>query len=197
MRAPPPERLRPEFVPHRLPIGGYALRAEAHNRRDPADSRSEMTQSRSHEAMSYLTLEQSNQIIRETLRKARELGLPPIGVAVLDPGGHLIALQREDELSFLRVRICQAKAWGALALGTDSRNLAQRYQQDILQQGFLDALNTMSQGGVIPLPGGVLVRDERGRVLGAVGVAGGPSEQDEACAIAGIEAVGLTANPAD
>lgn len=147
--------------------------------------------------MSYLDLEQSNQIIRETLRKAREMDLPPIGVAVLDPGGHLIALQREDGLSFLRVRICQAKAWGALALGTDSRHIAERFQQDDLQQGFLDALGAMSQGGVIPLPGGVLIRNERGDLLGAVGVSGAASEDDEACAVAGVRAIGLKANPED
>jgi uncharacterized protein GlcG (DUF336 family) len=141
--------------------------------------------------MTSLTLEQSNRIIEAALRRARELGLPPLGVAVLDPGGHLIALQREDGLSFLRVRICQAKAWGALAMGTDSRALSERYGQDLLQQGFIDALNTMSAGGVIPLPGGVLIRDDQHRLLGAVGIAGGPSDQDEACARFGIESVGL------
>jgi uncharacterized protein GlcG (DUF336 family) len=141
--------------------------------------------------MTSLSLEQSNRIIEAALRRARELELPPLGVAVLDPGGHLIALQREDGLSFLRVRICQAKAWGALAMGTDSRALAERYGQDLLQQGFIDALNTMSAGGVIPLPGGVLIRDDQNRLLGAVGIAGGPSDQDEACARYGIESVGL------
>jgi uncharacterized protein GlcG (DUF336 family) len=141
--------------------------------------------------MTSLSLEQSNRIIEAALRQARALELPPLGVAVLDSGGHLIALQREDGLSFLRVRICQAKAWGALAMGTDSRALAERYGQDLLQQGFIDALNTMSGGGVIPLPGGVLIRDDQDRLLGAVGIAGGPSDQDEACARFGIESVGL------
>lgn len=141
--------------------------------------------------MPELTLAQANQLIQATLAEARTRGLPPLGVAVLDAGGHLIALQREDGLSFLRVRICQAKAWGALALGVDSRQLAERYAGDSLQQGFIDALNGMSAGGLIPLPGGVLIRDAQGRILGAVGVAGGPSEQDEACAITGVLACGL------
>jgi uncharacterized protein GlcG (DUF336 family) len=116
---------------------------------------------------------------------------PPLAVAVLDAGGHLKSLQREDGVSFLRVQICQAKAWGALGLATDSRNLAERYQQDELQRGFINALNAMSDGRLIPLPGGVLIRDPSGQVLGAVGVAGGPSENDEICALAGIKAIGL------
>lgn len=141
--------------------------------------------------MQQLSLKTANLIIHAALQRARELDLPPVGVAVLDPGGNLIALQREDGLSFLRVRICQAKAWGALALGTDTRQLAERYAQDGLQQGFFHALNCLSAGGLIPLPGGVLIHDANRRVLGAVGVAGGPSELDEACALAGIRAVGL------
>lgn len=141
--------------------------------------------------MPPLSLDQANRIIHAALQRARELELPPVGVAVLDPGGHLIALQREDGLSFLRVRICQAKAWGALALGVDSRQLAERYAQDSLQQGFFHALNSLAAGGLIPVPGGVLVREAGGQVLGAVGVAGGPSELDEACALAAIRAAGL------
>jgi uncharacterized protein GlcG (DUF336 family) len=141
--------------------------------------------------MDQLTLEQANRLIEAALARARELSLPPVAVAVLDDGGHLKALQREDGVSFLRVQICQAKAWGALGLSSDSRGIAERYAQDILQQGFITALNAMSGGRVIPLPGGVLIRDPSGRVIGAVGVAGAASDDDEACARAGIEAIGL------
>jgi uncharacterized protein GlcG (DUF336 family) len=141
--------------------------------------------------MSELTLKQANQLINETLSMARQMDLPPVAVAVLDPGGHLKALQREDGVSFLRVQVCQAKAWGALGLAIDSRNIAERYEQDNLQQGFINALNAMSGGRLIPLPGGVLIHNQSGQIVGAVGVAGALSDKDEACAIAGIKAIGL------
>lgn len=143
--------------------------------------------------MTDLSLEQANGLIAATFAEAVRLGLPPIAVAVLDGGGHLKAMQRQDGLSFLRAEICQAKAWSALALGTDTRHLAKRFSQDQLQQGFLQALNAMPGGPVIPLPGGLLVRDRRGAILGAVGVAGAASEQDEACALAGVLGIGLEA----
>lgn len=140
-----------------------------------------------------LTLEQANQIIQAALEKARSMDMPPMSVAVLDPGGHLIALQREDGQAFLRLQICQAKAWGALALQTNTRELAARVEKGGRDEAFIAALNDMSGGRLIPLPGGVLIQNKDGEILGAVGVAGGPSEQDEACALAGIEAIGLQA----
>lgn len=141
--------------------------------------------------MPELSLDQANRLIAGSLYKAREMGLPPISVAVLDAGGHLKAMQREDGQSFLRAQICQAKAWGALALGTDSRHIADRYEQELRQQGLIDALNSMSDGKVIPLPGGLLIQNQAGETLGAVGVAGALSEQDEQCALAGIYALEL------
>lgn len=141
--------------------------------------------------MSDLTLAQANDLIAGVFSEARRLGLPPLAVAVLDAGGHVKAMQRQDGLSFLRADICQAKAWGALGLGVDSHHLATRFAADANQQGFMQALNTMSNGRVIPLPGGVLVRDREGVVLGALGVAGAASDQDEACARCAIAALGL------
>ena len=144
--------------------------------------------------MSELTLKQANQLIEAVLSMARQMNLPPIAVAVLDTGGHLQVMQREDGVSFLRVQICQAKAWGALGLATDSRHIAERYEKDNLQQGFINALNAMSGGRLIPLPGGVLIHDESGQIKGAVGVAGAASDKDEACAVAGIEAIEMKAD---
>ena len=140
--------------------------------------------------MSELRLEEANRLISAVFAEAVRLGLPPIAVAVLDSGGHLKAMQRQDGLSFLRANICQAKAWGALAMGTDTRHLAKRFTQDTQQQGFLQALNAMSSGNIIPLPGGLLIRDDAGGLLGAIGVAGAASDQDEACALAGIRSIG-------
>ena len=143
--------------------------------------------------MTELTLDQANALIAAVLAEAARLDLPPIAVAVLDNGGHLKALQRQDGLSFLRADICQAKAWGALALGTDTRDLAERFARDLQQQGFMQARNAMSSGRIVPLPGGVLIRDDGGRIVGAIGVAGAKSEQDEACALAGVRGLGLRA----
>lgn len=146
--------------------------------------------------MSDLTLAQANALIEATLSAARELALPPVAAAVLDSGGHMIALQREDGVSFVRVQICQAKAWGALGMAVDSRDIGTRYEQNAQQQGFINALNSMTSGGIVPLPGGVLLRDVSGRIIGAIGVSGAAPDDDEACAIQGIEAVGLNSSPA-
>jgi uncharacterized protein GlcG (DUF336 family) len=136
-----------------------------------------------------ITLKQSNIIIESALARARQLGLPPIGAAVLDAGGHLKAFQAEDGLNFLRVRVCQAKAWGALGLGVGSDKIAERYESGGPNPGFIDALNALSGGNVIPLRGGLLVHGANGALIGAVGVSGALPEQDEDCAAAGIAAL--------
>lgn len=143
--------------------------------------------------MHTLTLETANRLIAGVFDAAAGRGLPPLAAAVLDSGAHLVALQRQDGVSFLRADICQGKAWGALAMGVDSSALAQRYATDMQQQGFIHGLQALADGRIVALPGGVLVRDADGNLIGALGVAGGPSEQDEACAIAAIEALGLCA----
>ena len=125
------------------------------------------------------------------LKKARDKQMPPLAVAVLDSGAHLKAFQREDGVSFLRVQIAQAKAWGALGMASNSDAIADRYNQDELQRGFINALNAMTGGQVIPLPGGVLVRNAEGEIVAAVGAAGGLSNEDEECVVAGIQASGF------
>lgn len=138
-----------------------------------------------------LSLQQANSLITEVLKAARGKGMPPIAVAVLDTGAHLKALQREDGVSFLRVQIAQAKAWGALGMATNTGLIADRYNQDDLQKGFINALNAMTGGQVVPLPGGVLVLNSEGEIIGAAGAAGGVSSDDEACVIAAIETIGF------
>ena len=139
--------------------------------------------------MKKLTLDIANKIIEVALNKAREAGLPPIGCAVLDAGGHLKAFQAEDGLAFVRVHVCQAKAWGSLGVGTDSDKIAERYVSGGPNPGFINALNAMTGGKVVPLAGGVLIRSDDGEIVGAVGVSGAKPEEDEICARAGIEAV--------
>lgn len=141
--------------------------------------------------MAELTLQQANKLIDEVIKAAREKAMPPLAVAVLDSGAHLKALQREDGVSFLRVQIAQAKAWGALGMATNSGLIAERYQRDELQRGFITALNAMTGGQVVPLPGGVLVRNSEGNIVAAIGAAGGVSEDDEACVIGAIESMGF------
>ena len=140
--------------------------------------------------MPDMSLAEANRIIDGALAKARQLALPPIGCAVLDAGGHLVAFQREDGLAFVRIGVCQGKAWGALGTGVGSRALAERYASGVVQEGFINSLNAMTGGRVIPLAGGVLVRDGEGRVIGAAGVSGAHPDEDEICAVAGVEAAG-------
>jgi uncharacterized protein GlcG (DUF336 family) len=130
-------------------------------------------------------------IVDKALAQGRSLGLPPLTVAVLDGSGSLVSFKREDGSSLLRPEIAQAKAWGALAMGMGSRALAQRASA---QPAFVSAVNALAGGRLIPVPGGVLIRSGANSIIGAVGITGATSDQDEACAVAGIEAAGLRAD---
>jgi uncharacterized protein GlcG (DUF336 family) len=141
-----------------------------------------------------ITLAQATTLVEAALRKARELGCAPLAVAVLDDGGHLKAFAREDGAGIVRPQIAMGKAWGALGMGVGSRALARRVTEPGQQQAFFAALNAMSGGRVVPAAGGVLIREAAGPVIGAVGISGDTSDQDEACALAGVAAAGLAAD---
>ncbi|MDO8478828.1 MAG: heme-binding protein [Candidatus Rokubacteria bacterium] len=141
--------------------------------------------------MAGITLEQATTVVEAALRKGRETGCAPLAVAVLDDGGHLKAFSREDGAGIIRPQIAVGKAWGALGMGMGSRALARRVAEQPQQAPFFAALNAMSDGRVVPAPGGVLIRDGAGTVIGAVGISGDTSDKDEACALAGIEAAKL------
>lgn len=136
-----------------------------------------------------ITLAQANAIIAAALRHGRDLKLKPISVAVLDPGGHLVAFQREDGSSNLRPQIAAAKASGALAIGVSSRKIGEMAAE---RPTFIATVSNLATGGLIPAAGGVLIADTSGGLIGAVGVTGDTSDNDEACALAGIEAAGLS-----
>lgn len=140
--------------------------------------------------MPRITLEQANLIISSAFEKGRELGLKPLSVAVLDAGGHLIAFQRQDGASTMRLQIAYGKAGGALALGISSRKIAGMAAE---RPSFVAALGPISQHGIIPAAGGVIVVDDQNRPIGAVGITGDTSDNDEACTVAGIVGAGLTA----
>src|SRR5216683_519040 len=116
--------------------------------------------------MSSLTLAQASTIVDVALKKGRETNCAPLTVAVLDAGGHLVAFKREDRSGILRPDIAAGKAWGALGMGFGTRNLAGRAKS--LPQ-FFGALADLADGRVLPVPGGVLVRDQGQQVIGAVG----------------------------
>jgi len=142
--------------------------------------------------MTKITLAKANEMIEACFAKAAELGLPKIGAAVVDSGGHLIAMQRQDGVTFMRGHVCQAKAWSAVALGVNTSAIAARYESRTREEGFINAQNAYSGGRVMPLPGGVLVVDGSGEVCGGLGVSGAKPEEDEVCAMAGVEAAGFT-----
>ena len=137
-----------------------------------------------------VTLAQASSIVDVALNKGRETNCAPLTVAVLDAGGHLVAFKREDRSGILRFDIAYGKAWGALGMGFGSREFVERGAKNPI---FTTALTTIAQGRLVPVPGGVLIKDAGGAVLGAVGISGDTSDKDEVCAVAGIEAVGLKA----
>lgn len=139
--------------------------------------------------MNSILLESANLIADESLKKARELKFAPMTVIVLDAGGHTKVLKREDNASLLRPEIAMGKAWGVLGMGFGGRELARRAEQ---MPAFFTALNAMSDGRMVPLPGGVLIRNREGQVIGSVGISGDTSDNDEICAVHGVEAAGFT-----
>ena len=141
--------------------------------------------------MQRLTLDHANTIIVAALRKGHEINLAPLSVAVLDGGGHLIAFQREDRSGIMRFDIAFGKAWGALGMGFGSRAL---FDRSAKQPMFFTALTATSHGRVVPNPGGVLIKDADGDIIGAVGISGDTSDNDEICCVAGIEAAGFKAD---
>jgi uncharacterized protein GlcG (DUF336 family) len=141
--------------------------------------------------MADLTLEIARKILDVALAKGVEKKLKPLVVTVLDARGCVKISAAQDGTSLLRSEIAHGKAYGALAMGMGSRALFQRAQE---QAYFVSAVNTLAQGRLVPVPGGVLIQDGGGALLGAVGVSGDTSDNDEICAIAGIEAAGLKAN---
>ena len=146
--------------------------------------------------MTALTLAQASIIVDKALEKGRKLKLHPLTVVVLDAGGHMVAMKREDRSGILRAQIATGKAWGTLGMGFGGREFARRAAGG--GGLFLTALMAASEGRIVPAPGGVLIRAEKGgEVVGAVGISGDTSDKDEACALHGIENAGLIADTGD
>ncbi|HEX8058474.1 MAG TPA: heme-binding protein [Novosphingobium sp.] len=135
-----------------------------------------------------ISLEQARTVIAAARTHGHEVGLKPLTVVVLDAGGHLVAMEREDNSGYGRPQIAQGKAAGALAMGMSSRALG---EMAVDRPTFIAALSVAWEGKLIPAAGGVLIRDADGALLGAVGVSGDLSDKDEEAAQAGILAAGL------
>ena len=139
-----------------------------------------------------IDLARARRIVDRALAHARSNDFPPMTVAVLDPAGRLVAFAGEDGSSLLRERIARGKAHGALNMGVGSRGLAARAASD---PAFVNALVALADGNLVPVPGGVLIRDDNDDLIGAVGVSGHLPDDDEACALHAITAADLRADP--
>jgi uncharacterized protein GlcG (DUF336 family) len=141
--------------------------------------------------MRKLTLADACVMIDAALAHGRALKLAPLSVCVLDAGGHLIAFKREDRSGILRFDIAFGKAWGALGMGFGSRELAKRAASG---PAFINAIAMASNGRVVPVPSGVLILSDE-EVIGAIGISGDTSDNDELCALAGIKVTAFEAQP--
>jgi uncharacterized protein GlcG (DUF336 family) len=173
-------------------LGGHCLLVEARQDVIGAAGLSIHRNSSGESLMLPLTLAQASTIVDAALKAGREHKFMPLSVAVLDAGGHLVAFKREDKSGILRFDIAFGTAWGALGMGLGSRTLAGRAPK---QPAFFTALAAVSDGRLVPGPAGVLIRDKDGDVIGAVGISGDTADNDEICAIAGVQAAGLTPDP--
>jgi uncharacterized protein GlcG (DUF336 family) len=142
--------------------------------------------------MPGITLAQASTIVDVALKTGRDTKCAPLSVVVLDAGGHLVAFKREDRSGILRFDIAFGKAWGALGMGFGSRTLGERAAAT---PQFFTMLAAASGGRIVTNPGGVLIKDAGGDIIGAAGISGDTADKDEACAIAGIAAAGLKADP--
>ena len=142
--------------------------------------------------MSQLTLQQANAIIERALARAGEMNVPPLTVVVLDDSGNVMAAQRQDGASMFRFDVALGKAWASVAMGAPSRVLAQRAKDN---PNFFVTLAATAHGKFLPQPGGVLIRDAAGVIVGAAGASGGTGDEDEDACAFGVAQAGLVAEP--
>ncbi|NVO14974.1 MAG: heme-binding protein [Rhodoplanes sp.] len=139
-----------------------------------------------------MSLATADKIANEAIAAGHEAKLLPLTVAILDAGGTLVVLKREDGSGILRGDIAIGKAWGALGMGISSRTIRDRLRE---RPAFQSALAAASDGRFIPVPGGVLVMNDRKDVIGAVGISGDASDKDEYAAVTAVQRVGLMPHP--
>lgn len=138
-----------------------------------------------------LSLAHAKSIIEAAFTEQSKHGFKPMSVTVLGTGGAIKASESQDGTSQLRPKISHGKAYGAFSLGLGSRALFERAKAEPF---FIQAMNSLCDGALVPVPGGVLVRTKDGELIGAVGITGDTSDNDEQCAVVGIEAAGFVAD---
>lgn len=139
-----------------------------------------------------LPLAVAETIVDAALAAGRNHNMMPLTVVVLDTGGHIVTMKRQDGCGIMRADVATGKAWGALGMGISSRTIRDRLAD---RPAFQGALSAVSGGRFVPVPGGVLIRDADDDVIGAVGVSGDTSDKDEFCAIQGVKAADRTPDP--
>lgn len=140
---------------------------------------------------SRLKFSQAAVIADAAIAHARQSDLQPVALVVLDAGGHVFVVEHEDGTGLLMTDVAYAKAWGTLGVGRGGGRLASHAERDPL---YIPILAAVSDGKVTGARGGVLIRDAEGKIVGAVGVSGDHADENEACAIRGIEKAGLIAD---
>ncbi len=141
--------------------------------------------------MTRLTLRQAETIADAALAEGVRRQFAPLCVVVLDQGAHPLVLKRMDNAAIFRPQIATAKAAGCLGFGFGGREISRRATT---APAFIAALSTIFPSGILPVPGGVLIRDDTGELIGAIGISGDTSDNDELCAVMGVRAAGLTAD---
>jgi uncharacterized protein GlcG (DUF336 family) len=141
-----------------------------------------------------IALKDANRIIDLAFRKSREIGSRPLGVVVVDTSGNIVSAQKDDGASMFRIDIARAKGWSAIAIGASTRQLARRAKEN---PNFFVSLAATSQGKFLPQPGGVLIKNAQGAVIGACGVSGSAVEHDELCCVYGVSEAGFDYDNAD
>lgn len=143
---------------------------------------------------STLSLAVADRIVDAALAASADHGFPPMTVVVLDSGGHLLVVKRDERSGIGRVEIAMGKAHGCLAMGFGGRELARR--ADAVPK-FFTSIGQVLPHGIVPVAGGALIRDDKGTLLGSIGISGGTSDDDEICVIAGVNSVSLVADTGD
>jgi uncharacterized protein GlcG (DUF336 family) len=138
--------------------------------------------------MRAISLEQANTIIEGAFARAKELGLKPLSIIVLDAGGRVKAFQKQDGSALLRFEIAYGKAFASLGMGRSSKLVLQKYRE---KPKFMENLEALSDGPIFLEGGAQLILDEFGEVVGSVGITGDSNEMDDECAFAGIRAAGF------
>lgn len=139
-----------------------------------------------------INLDLASRLVDEALKVARAEKMNPMTAVVLDAGGHFVAGKREDKSALLRFEIAYGKAWGALGMGRNTRVLEQNAQQ---RPWFIGSLSATSLGNMVPVPGGVLIRNAAKDIIGAIGITGDQADKDEICGVRAVKAVGLIPDP--